>query len=146
MIPGDDAVRAGKRRRRDRSNLSKSEKVRILAQFLAATDEGELAQAARYFGGGVFPAGDQRTLQVGGAAFSAVLRAVSGADDATIRAAWRRHSDTGDVTGELLSGVDGRETAPVSIDELGREFAEMPVRAWPRSGTRGLSALLGADG
>src|ERR1700685_70975 len=52
---------------------SKSEKVRLLAQFLAATSEDELAQAARYFGGSVFPTGDQRTLQVGGAAFSTVL-------------------------------------------------------------------------
>ena len=64
--------------------------------------EAELAHGARYFGGGVFPAGDERTLQVGGAAFSTVLRDVSGADDAAIRAAWRRHSDAGDVTGDLL--------------------------------------------
>lgn len=122
---------------------SKSEKVRILAQFLAATDEAELAQAARYFGGGVFPAGDQRTLQVGGAAFSVVLRAVSGADDATIRAAWRRHSDTGDVTGELLSGVDGRETAPISISDLGEEFAEIAGARVAKERNARLSALLG---
>jgi DNA ligase 1 len=104
---------------------SKSEKVRILAQFLATTDESELAQAARYFGGGVFPSGDQRTLQIGGAAFSAVLRTVSGADDATIRAAWRRHSDTGDVTGELLAGVAGRDVAPISLRDLDQAFAEI---------------------
>jgi DNA ligase 1 len=122
---------------------SKSEKVRILAQFLAVTDETELAQAARYFGGGVFPAGDQRTLQVGGAAFSAVLRAVSGADDATIRAAWRRHSDTGDVTGELLARADGRETAPISIRDLGREFAEIASARVAKERNAQLSALLG---
>ena len=122
---------------------SKSEKVRILAQFLAATDEAELAQAARYFGGGVFPAGDQRTLQIGGAAFSAVLRAVSGADDATIRAAWRRHSDTGDVTGELLSGVDSRETAPISIGDLGEAFAEIAGTRVAKERNARLSALLG---
>ena len=97
---------------------SKSEKVRLLAQFLATTDESELAQVARYFGGGVFPAGDERTLQVGGAAFSTVLRNVSGADDAAIRAAWRRHSDAGDVTGDLLSRVEGRDTDPISIRDL----------------------------
>ncbi len=122
---------------------SKSEKVRILAQFLAVTDETELAQAARYFGGGVFPAGDHRTLQVGGAAFSAVLRAVSGADDATIRAAWRRHSDTGDVTGELLARADGRETAPISIRDLGREFAEIASARVAKERNAQLSALLG---
>jgi DNA ligase 1 len=122
---------------------SKSEKVRILAQFLSVTDEAELAQAARYFGGGVFPAGDQRTLQVGGAAFSAVLRAVSGADDATIRAAWRRHSDTGDVTGELLARADGRGTAPISIRDLDREFAEIASARVAKERNARLSALLG---
>ncbi len=122
---------------------SKSEKVRILAQFLAATDEAELAQVARYFGGGVFPAGDQRTLQIGGAAFSAVLRAVSGADDATIRAAWRRHSDTGDVTGELLSGVDGLETAPILIRDLDEEFAQIANARVAKERNARLSALLG---
>ena len=122
---------------------SKSEKVRILAHFLAATYGAELAQAARYFGGGVFPAGDQRTLQVGGAAFSAVLRAVSGADDATIRAAWRRHSDTGDVTGELLSSVDGRETAPISISDLGVAFGEIAGARVAKERNARLSALLG---
>jgi len=65
---------------------SKSEKVRLLAAFFAGAADDELAQAARYFGGSVFPAGYERTLQVGGAAFSTVLRNVSGADDAAISA------------------------------------------------------------
>jgi DNA ligase-1 len=122
---------------------SKSEKVRLLAQFLAATPEDELAQAARYFGGGVFPAGDQRTLQVGGAAFSAVLRQVSGADDAAIRAAWRRHSDAGDVTGDLLSRLSGRETTPISIHDLDQAFAEIAGARVARERTALLGALLG---
>ena len=122
---------------------SKSEKVRILAQFLAAIDESELAQATRYFGGGVFPAGDQRTLQVGGAAFSSVLRTVSGADDSTIRAAWRRHSDTGDVTGDLLARVERRVTAPISISDLDHAFAEIAGTRTARERTALLTALLG---
>jgi len=122
---------------------SKSEKVRILAQFLATTDESELAQAARYFGGGVFPSGDQRTLQVGGAAFSAVLRTVSGADDATIRAAWRRHSDTGDVTGELLGRVEGRDVAPISLHDLDQAFAEIASARVAKQRNALLIGLLG---
>lgn len=102
---------------------SKLEKVRLLAAFFAATDEAELAAAARYFGGSVFPAGDGRTLNVGGAAFSTVLREVSGADDETMRDAWRRHSDAGDVTGDLLGRLTGRETEPMSISELDDTFA-----------------------
>jgi DNA ligase 1 len=121
---------------------SKSEKVRLLARFLATTEESELAQAARYFGGGVFPAGDERTLQVGGAAFSTVLRNVSGADDAAIRAAWRRHSDTGDVTGDLLSRVEGRDTDPISIADLDQSFANIAGTRAARERTALLSALL----
>ena len=122
---------------------SKSEKVRLLAQFLTATSEDELPQVARYFGGSIFPAGDQRTLQVGGAAFSTVLRQVSGADDAAIRAAWRRHSDAGDVTGDLLSRLEGRETAPISICDLDAAFAEIASARVARERSALLSALLG---
>jgi len=122
---------------------SKSEKVRLLAGFLAATAEDELAQAARYFGGSVFPAGDQRTLQVGGAAFSTVLRNVSGADDAEISAAWRRYSDAGDVTGDLLSRIDGRETGGISIRDLDDAFAEIAGARAASARTSLLSTLLG---
>lgn len=121
---------------------SKSEKVRLLAQFLATTEEAELAQAARYFGGGVFPAGDERTLQVGGAAFSTVLRNVSGADDAAIRAAWRRHSDAGDVIGDLLSRLEGRDTDPISIRDLDQAFATIAGARVARERTALLTALL----
>ncbi len=121
---------------------SKSEKVRLLAAFLAGTAEAELAQAARYFGGSVFPAGDERTLQVGGAAFSTVLRAVSGADDAAITAAWRRHSDAGDVTGELLSSIPGRETAGLSILELDTAFGAIAGARVARERTALLTGLL----
>ncbi|MGA8521619.1 MAG: ATP-dependent DNA ligase [Candidatus Dormiibacterota bacterium] len=121
---------------------SKSEKVRLLAQFLATTEESELAQVVRYFGGGLFPAGDERTLQVGGAAFSTVLRNVSGADDAAIRAAWRRHSDTGDVTGDLLSRVEGRDTDPISIGDLDQSFANIAGARVARERTALLTALL----
>jgi DNA ligase-1 len=122
---------------------SKSEKARLLADFFATTAEAELAHVARYFAGSVFPAGDQRTLQVGGAAFSTVLRAVSGADDATIRAAWRRHSDAGDVTGELLSLLEHRGTEPISIRDLDNAFAEIASARVARQRTALLSALLG---
>ena len=121
---------------------SKSEKVRLLAAFLGATDEDELGPAARYFGGAVFPTDDERTLRVGGAAFSTVLREVSGADDATISAAWRRHSDAGDVTGELLSRVEGRETEPIAIRELDETFAAIASARTARERTALLQSVL----
>lgn len=81
---------------------SKRAKVQLLAEVLRRCDAGELALATRYFAGAVFAVGDPRTLNVGGAAFSAALRELSGSDDSAIGAAWRRHADLGDVTGDLL--------------------------------------------
>ncbi|MGA7987952.1 MAG: ATP-dependent DNA ligase [Candidatus Dormiibacterota bacterium] len=111
---------------------SKLAKVRILADFLAATDGDEVALGARYFTGFVFPTGDERTLNIGGAAFSSVLRDVSGVDDAAIGAAWRRHSDTGDVTRELLERHARTEFTPISLHDLDRTFAEIADARGPK--------------
>jgi DNA ligase 1 len=102
---------------------SKLAKVRILADYLAATDADEVALGARYFTGFVFPTGDERTLNIGGAAFAAVLRDVSGADEAEIATAWRRHSDTGDVTRDLLERRTTVTDSTITLPELDSAFA-----------------------
>jgi DNA ligase 1 len=124
------------------STGSKLEKVRLLAGFLRETDREEVALAARYFTGFVFPTGDQRTLSIGGAAFSSVLQDVSGADDATIRQAWRRHSDSGDVTRDLLDRVEGRASSPIPLGELDHAFAEIAGARGPQARKALLRTLL----
>ncbi len=121
---------------------SKLAKVRLLADFLVATEGDEVALGARYFTGFVFPTGDQRTLNIGGAAFSSVLRDVSGADDASITQAWRRHSDAGDVTRDLLEQRGPVPTVPVSLHELDRAFAEMAEARGAKTRAAVLRALL----
>ncbi len=122
---------------------SKLEKVRALAAFLQTAGGEELELAARYFAGSVFPAGDERTLNVGGAAFAAVLREVSGADDDAIRQAWRRHADSGDVMRDLLVGRESAGTRPIPLEELNRAFAEIADARGSRARTQLLGALLG---
>ena len=122
---------------------SKLEKVRVLAAFLQTAGGEELEPATRYFAGSVFPAGDERTLNVGGAAFAAVLREVSGADDEAIRQAWRRHADSGDVMRDLLSGRKAAGTRPIALEDLDRAFAEIAQSRGSRERTRLLGALLG---
>ncbi len=121
---------------------SKLAKVRLLADFLVATDGDEVALGARYFTGFVFPKGDERTLNVGGAAFSSVLRDVSGADDAAITLAWRRHSDAGDVTRDLLERRELAPTEPVSLRELDGAFAEIAAARGAKPRAAVLRALL----
>ena len=125
------------------STPSKLGKVRLLAEFLSATDGDEVALAARYFTGSIFPAGDERTLSVGGAAFSSVVQELSGAADAEIRTAWRRHSDTGDVTRELFERRDVRNDVPISLRELDTSFAEIASARGVQSRKDLLRTLLG---
>jgi DNA ligase-1 len=124
------------------STSSKLEKVRLLAEFLGATDGDEVILGARYFTGFVFPTGDERTLNVGGAAFSAVLRDVSGADEADIGAAWRRHSDTGDVTRDLLERNARTDFTPISLHDMDRTFAEIADARGAKPRAALLTALL----
>ena len=82
---------------------SKTAKVGLVAGHLTALDPPRLLLATRYFAGRVFAPGDARTLNVGGAALSAVLREVTGLDDAALTVAYRRHGDPGDTTADVLA-------------------------------------------
>jgi DNA ligase-1 len=130
------------------STSSKLEKVRLLAGFLRSTDRDEVVLAARYFTGFIFPTGDERTLNVGGAAFSAVLQEVSGADDTEIRQAWRRHSDAGDVTRDLLEHRETMDAGSMSLTALDAAFGDIAAARTSQARKGLLRALLervGAD-
>jgi DNA ligase-1 len=130
------------------STSSKLEKVRLLAGFLCSTDRDEVVLAARYFTGFIFPTGDERTLNVGGAAFSAVLQEVSGADDTEIRQAWRRHSDAGDVTRDLLEHRETTDAGSMSLTTLDAAFGDIAAARTSQARKGLLRALLervGAD-
>ena len=120
---------------------SKREKVLLLAAILRRCDRVELALATRYFAGAVFAVGDARTLNVGGAAFGAVLRELSGADDDTVGRSWRRYADLGDVTGDLLSAraAGGR---PLTLTDVDTGFATIAEASGVRAKTAALGALL----
>ena len=118
---------------------SKREKVQLLAAVLRRCDAGELALATRYFAGAVFAVGDPRTLNVGGAAFSAALRELSGSDDDAIGQAWRRHADLGDVTGELLGHQAG---GALSLRDVDTALGTIAAASGPRAKTAALRDLL----
>ena len=120
---------------------SKREKVQLLADVMRRCDAEELALATRYYAGAVFPAGDPRILNVGGAAFGAVLRELSGAGEEAIARAWRRHADLGDVTGELLAH-QSPAGQPLSLPEVDAALGAIATAAGPRGKGAGLRDLL----
>ena len=121
---------------------SKREKVRLLAALLGACTGADLPLAARYFAGTVFAAGDPRTLNVGGAVFSAVLRDLSGADETEIGRSWRRHADLGDVTADLLSNRGAPGGDPLTLEAVDAGLAAIAAASGTRAKTAALRELL----
>src|ERR1700729_1535903 len=86
------------------STGSKLQKRALMAEYLRALPVGEAGLAALYLAGVPFPETDGRELNVGGALLSRVLAQLSGANQATMHAAYLRHGDLGGAAQDLLQG------------------------------------------
>jgi DNA ligase-1 len=106
------------------ATTKKTEKVRLVAEYLRSRPVGEAAQAAVFLSGRVFPAWEERTLQVGGTLLWRTVGEISGKGEVALTAAYRRYGDLGAAAQEVL-----RETAPVqsalSVAELASAFDEL---------------------
>lgn len=85
-----------------RSTRARLQKNAALAAYLRTLADGDLAIAARFFAGSVFPRHDARTTGVGWAIIRDALLAISGLDAAALGEAYVTHGDLGDLTGALL--------------------------------------------
>jgi DNA ligase-1 len=124
------------------NTASKRQKVRVLSGFLSQLSGDELAQAARYFAGTVFPPGDPRTLGVGGAAFGAAVRSLTTLDDDALGRIWRRHADVGDWLRTALVESRPDPGAAMSLADLDDAFAAMAAAPGGRARSERLTALL----
>jgi DNA ligase-1 len=125
------------------ATASKLDKTRLLAGYLGSLDAERLPVATRWFAGRVFPPADGRTLQVGGAALFSVLRELSQADDEAVSAAWRRHADAGDVTGDLFAAA-GHQGAGLDLLEVLAGLDRIASTSGARAKTAALADLLRA--
>jgi DNA ligase 1 len=85
----------------------------------AAPDSEDAGWFALYVAGTPFAEADTRKLNAGGALLSKALLAVSGATDAALHAAYRRHGDMGAAAFDLLAlaAKSGRATHDAHISE-----------------------------
>ena len=96
----------------------------------AALDPKDVQQAGRfclYLAGQPFPEADNRRLNAGGAILSRALKAVSGATDAAMTAAYRRHGDLGASAYDLLVPPYGRApgSSTITLDAMAEAFDAM---------------------
>jgi DNA ligase-1 len=89
---------------RVRATTKKLEKMAILAEYFTALGENDLAIAARFIAGQVFPQHDMRVLQVGGAAIVQALVTLSDVPREEIAPLAVRLGELGEVAREVLPG------------------------------------------
>jgi DNA ligase-1 len=118
------------------ATASRLKKCAAIAQAIAAAhaeapDTDDAGLFAMYLAGTPFAESDARKLNAGGALLTKAVLAVSGATDAALTAAYRRHGDLGAAAFDLLQAACGPHTQatlhPLTLAETAEAFAAMAV-------------------
>jgi DNA ligase 1 len=86
-----------------RRTPKKLEKVALLGAYLQSLESDDAARASVFLTGRPFPQSSDLKLSLGWAAMRRAVLAVSGANDAAWRAAYRQYADSGDAAESLLA-------------------------------------------
>ena len=124
----------------------RNDKADRLGVLFASLDDADLARAARWAAGRVFPLSDQRVVSVGFAALRKAVAAAGGADDDDLRAALVRLGDPGDVAAEALADRAG--SSDLTLDEAEAFFEQLAETSGSSAKTdlvAGMLARLGAE-
>ena len=98
----------------------------IRAVHAAAPDSNDDGLFALYLAGTPFAESDPRKLNAGGALLTRALLAVSGATDAALAAAYRRHGDLGSAAFDLLARQPAKSPA-LTLTELAGAFSAIAM-------------------
>jgi DNA ligase 1 len=99
----------------------------IAAVHAAAPESEDAGWFALYLAGSPFAEADARKLNAGGALLTKALLTVSGATDAALTAAYRRHGDLGAAAFDLLVAASHKGTGDLTLVEVAEAFAGMAV-------------------
>ncbi len=119
----------------------KTEKVRIVADYLRSRSLDEAAASAVFLSGRAFPAYEETTLQAGGSLLWQIVRELSGKSDSAMVAAYRRHGDLGAATYDVLAPV-APAYGSLNVLEVAHEFRRLAGRRGPAAKAEVLRALL----
>ena len=114
--------------------------ARVAAESRVATQSlDDAGLFALYLAGTPFAEADPRKLNAGGALLTRALLAVSGATDAQLTTAYRRHGDLGAAAFDLLQGHPPADPT-LTLSEIAQAFAGMAT-----AGTTAIRAALVED-
>jgi len=108
------------------ATTKKTQKIALLTEYFRLRTVEESAVSALFLSGRVFPASEETTLQAGGSLLWQVLRDLSGASEAAMTAAYRRHGDLGSAAFELLHSVAPPQSV-LNVLEVAAELRQVAL-------------------
>ena len=106
------------------ATTKKNEKVRIVGEYLQSRSIEEAAASAIFLSGRIFPAYEEKTLQVGGTMLWSVIREIARKSDAEMSQAYRKYGDLGSATHDLLLNT-APEMSSLSVIEVQRSLEQI---------------------
>ncbi len=106
------------------ATTKKLEKRALIAGWLKSLSVEDAARGSLYLAGQAFAETDPRVLNLGGAILSKALAQVSGASEAAMHEAYRRHGDLGAAAQDLLAARAGAEST-LSLAAVEDRFVEI---------------------
>ncbi|MDT8071116.1 MAG: ATP-dependent DNA ligase [Terriglobia bacterium] len=103
------------------ATTKKTEKTRIVADYLRSLGPTTAPRAAQFLAGQVFPVWEERTLQLGGAQLWRAIAAITGKSERELSATYRRYGDLGSAAADVLRGI-APKLSELSIADLEAVF------------------------
>ncbi|HEY0159261.1 MAG TPA: ATP-dependent DNA ligase [Thermoanaerobaculia bacterium] len=104
------------------ATTKKSEKERILAEYLRTLDDASLERAVVFFSGSPFARREERVAGVGGAAIADAVVEATGRTHEEVWAPWPKYADPGDTIAESFPHDPSRD---ITLTELGEYFERL---------------------
>ncbi len=124
------------------STSKKLEKRSLIADYLKSLSAIDTPRAALYLSGRPFAETDRRTLNVGGSLLSKTVSQLSGADQASMYAAYRRNGDLGGAAFDLLQNRQNLLPS-LALEDIEQAFEGIAAAKGPTGKRPQLLDLLG---
>ena len=125
------------------ATAKKLEKRALMAEWLNMLSVEDAARGSLYLAGQVFSETDGRVLNLGGAILGRALAQLSGATDAAMGAAYRRHGDMGAAAQDLLA-TQPEKTPHLTLAAVEVSFSQIADAKGPAAKLALTLELLGA--
>lgn len=105
------------------ATTKKSEKERLLADYLVSLDDASLERAVVFFSGSPFPRREERVTGVGGATIGDAVSEATGRTHDEVWAPWPKYADPGDTIAESFPDDPSRDITLVELAEAFERLA-----------------------